>query len=225
MLLLAFDTATPAVTAAIGESAPDGAFTLRASASSVDARRHGELLAPTLRDLTREAGLTLADLDAIAVGIGPGPYTGLRVGLATAHALSDGLGIPCHGVATLDTLAFATGRDTPFVAMTDARRKEVFWARYDDHRTRAGEVEVVRPAELDTGGFPLVGDGARMYADVFGGTAAAPEPLLPDAAAMAELALGRLHSGEGLPEPRPLYLRRPDAIAPGAPKKVRQWVQ
>lgn len=225
MLLLAFDTATPAVTAAIGESAPDGAFTLRASASSVDARRHGELLAPTLRDLTREAGLTLADLDAIAVGVGPGPYTGLRVGLATAHALSDGLGIPCHGVTTLDSLAFATGRDTPFVTMTDARRKEVFWARYDDHRTRVGEVEVVKPADLDTGGLPLVGDGARMYADVFGEAAAAPEPLLPDAAAMAELALGRLHSGEGLPQPRPLYLRRPDAVAPGAPKKVRQWVK
>lgn len=225
MLLLAFDTATPAVTAAIGESAPDGAFTLRASASSVDARRHGELLAPTLRGLVREAGLTLADLDAIAVGIGPGPYTGLRVGLATAHALSDGLGIPCHGVTTLDTLAFATGRDTPFVAMTDARRKEVFWARYDDHRTRAGEVGVLRPADLDTGGLPLVGDGARMYAEMFGETAAAPEPLLPDGAAMAEFALGRLHSGEGLPEPRPLYLRRPDAIAPGAPKKVRQWVK
>lgn len=225
MLLLAFDTATPAVTAAIGESAPDGAFTLRARASSVDARRHGELLAPTLRELTSEAGLTLADLDAIAVGIGPGPYTGLRVGLATAHALSDGLGIPCHGVTTLDTLAFATGRDNPFVAMTDARRKEIFWARYEDHRTRTGEIGVVRPAELEPGGLPLIGDGARMYADVFADAAAAPEPLLPDAAAMAELALGRLHSGEGLPEPRPQYLRRPDAVAPGGPKKVRQWVK
>jgi len=225
VLLLAFDTATPAVTAAIGESGPGGAFTLRARASSVDARRHGELLAPTIRDLTSEAGATLADLDAIAVGTGPGPYTGLRVGLATAHALSDGLGIPCHGVTTLDTLAFATGRDTPFVAMTDARRKEVFWARYEDHLTRAGEVGVVRPAELDTGGLPLVGDGARMYADVFGEAAAAPEPLLPDAAALAELALGKLHSGQGLPEPRPLYLRRPDAVAPAGPKKVRQWVK
>ncbi|MBE2999155.1 tRNA (adenosine(37)-N6)-threonylcarbamoyltransferase complex dimerization subunit type 1 TsaB [Nocardiopsis sp. HNM0947] len=225
MLLLAFDTATPAVTAAIGESAPDGSFTMRASASSVDARRHGELLAPTVRDITAEAGLTLADLDAIAVGIGPGPYTGLRVGLATAHALADGLGIPCHGVATLDALALATGRTEPFVAMTDARRKEVFWARYDDHRTRVGEVAVAKPAELDTGGLPLVGDGARMYADVFGDTAAHPEPLLPDAAAMAELALDRLHRGESLPEPRPLYLRRPDAAAPAGPKKVRQWVK
>ncbi|MDT0329057.1 tRNA (adenosine(37)-N6)-threonylcarbamoyltransferase complex dimerization subunit type 1 TsaB [Nocardiopsis lambiniae] len=225
MLLLAFDTATPAVTAAIGESGADGSFTPRASASSVDARRHGELLSPTIRSLTEEAGVALADLGAIAVGIGPGPYTGLRVGLATAHALADALGIACHGVATLDALAFATKRNGPFVAMTDARRKEVFWARYDDHLTRVGEVAVERPADLHTGGLPLVGDGARMYADVFGEAASAPEPVYPDATAMAELALYRLHRGETLPEPTPLYLRRPDAVVPGAPKKVRQWVR
>lgn len=225
MLLLAFDTATPAVTAAIGERAADGAFTLRAAASSVDARRHGELLTPTIGSLMEQAGLTLGDLDAIAVGIGPGPYTGLRVGLATGHALAEALGIPCHGLTTLDALAFVTGRDEPFVAMTDARRKEVFWARYDDHLTRVGEVAVAKPANLDTGGLPLVGDGARMYADVFGDDAAAPEPLYPDAAAMAELALRRLSRGEELPAPRPLYLRRPDAVVPGAPKKVRQWVR
>ena len=225
MLLLAFDTATPAVTVAVGESGPDGSFTLRAGAGSVDARRHGELLSPTIVRVTEEAGITLADLDHIAVGIGPGPYTGLRVGLATAHALADALGIPCHGVTTLDALAFATGRTAPFVAMTDARRKEVFWARYDDHLTRVGEVAVDRPAELDTGGLPLVGDGARMYADVLGAGPDSPEPLHPDAAAMAELALLRLHRGEKLPDPQPLYLRRPDAVEPGAPKKVRQWVK
>ncbi|MEE2047512.1 tRNA (adenosine(37)-N6)-threonylcarbamoyltransferase complex dimerization subunit type 1 TsaB, partial [Nocardiopsis tropica] len=161
----------------------------------------------------------------IAVGIGPGPYTGLRVGLATAHALADALGVPCHGVTTLDALAFATGRTEPFLAMTDARRKEVFWARYDDRLTRVGEVGVARPAELDTGGLPLVGDGARMYAEVLGAGTADPAPLHPDAAAMAELALLRLSRGVELPAPNPLYLRRPDAVVPGAPKKVRQWVK
>ncbi|GAA1082675.1 tRNA (adenosine(37)-N6)-threonylcarbamoyltransferase complex dimerization subunit type 1 TsaB [Nocardiopsis metallicus] len=231
MLLLAFDTATPAVTAAIGETNPDGAFTLRASASSVDARRHGELLTPAIQGLLDEADLDLGDLDHIAVGTGPGPYTGLRVGLATGHALADALGIPCHGVTTLDALAFATKRTGPFLGMTDARRKEVFWARYEDHLTRVGEVRVDRPAEIDTEGLPLVGDGARMYAELLGADPdAAPgtgafEPLHPDAAAMAELALLRLHRGERLPEPAPLYLRRPDAVEPGAPKKVRQWVK
>ncbi|MFW6638878.1 tRNA (adenosine(37)-N6)-threonylcarbamoyltransferase complex dimerization subunit type 1 TsaB [Nocardiopsis algeriensis] len=225
MLLLAFDTATPAVTAAIGESSGDGVFTMRANASLVDARRHGELLSPTIRTLTRVAGIDLSDLDAVAVGIGPGPYTGLRVGLSTAHALADALGIPCHGVTTLDALAFGTRRTQPFAAMIDARRKEVFWARYDDHLTRVGEIAVDRPAEIDTGGLPLIGDGARMYAEVLGDTASAPQPLYPDAAALAELALLRLHRGEKLPEPSPLYLRRPDAVVPGAPKKVRQWVR
>ncbi|MBR8740956.1 tRNA (adenosine(37)-N6)-threonylcarbamoyltransferase complex dimerization subunit type 1 TsaB [Nocardiopsis sp. MG754419] len=223
MLLLAFDTATPAVTAAIGETDTDGAFTLRASAGSVDARRHGELLTPTVQELLTEAGLTLADLDHVAVGVGPGPYTGLRVGLATGHALADALGIPCHGVVTLDALAFATKRTDPFLGMTDARRKEVFWARYDDHLTRVGGVRVDRPSEIDTEGLPLVGDGARMYTEALG--APAEEPYLPDAAAMAELALLRLHRGEKLPDPNPLYLRRPDAVEPGAPKKVRQWVK
>ena len=223
MLLLAFDTATPAVTAALGRTDADGAFTLLASASSVDARRHGELLAPTVRGLFTEAGLGLADLDHIAVGVGPGPYTGLRVGLATGHALADALGIPCHGVVTLDALAFATKRTEPFLGMTDARRKEVFWARYDDHLTRVGRVHVDRPAEIDTEGLPLVGDGARMYEEVLG--ASAREPYLPDAAAMAELALLRLSRGEKSLEPLPLYLRRPDAVEPGAPKKVRQWVK
>ena len=223
MLLLAFDTATPAVTAAIGETDADGAFTLRASASSVDARRHGELLTPTVQGLLAESGLDLAELDHIAVGVGPGPYTGLRVGLATGHAFADALGIPCHGVTTLDALAFATQRTEPFLALTDARRKEVFWARYDDHLTRVGEVRVDRPAEIDTEGLPLVGDGARMYTDALGFPAV--EPYLPDAAAMAELALLRLQRGEKLPEPNPLYLRRPDAVEPGAPKKVRQWVK
>ncbi|WP_067600442.1 tRNA (adenosine(37)-N6)-threonylcarbamoyltransferase complex dimerization subunit type 1 TsaB [Nocardiopsis listeri] len=223
MLLLAFDTATSAVTAAVGETDDDGTFTLRASASSVDARRHGELLTPTVRGVLTESGHEPADLDQIVVGVGPGPYTGLRVGLATGHALADALGIPCHGMTTLDALAFGTKRTEPFLAMTDARRKEVFWARYDDHLTRVGEVRVDRPAEIDTEGLPLVGDGARMYTEALGSPAA--EPYLPNAAAMAELALWRLHRGEKLPGPDPLYLRRPDAVEPGTPKKVRQWVK
>jgi tRNA threonylcarbamoyladenosine biosynthesis protein TsaB len=204
VLLLAFDTATPAVTAAVCALDGDG-VRVRAASSSVDARRHGELLTH------------------IAVGIGPGPYTGLRVGLATAHALADALGVPCHGVATLDAVAFASGRTGPFIAATDARRKEVFWARYADAATRTGDIAVDRPADIDTGGLPVIGHGARMYADVLGADPAAADPLHPSAAALGEVALRRLAAGADLPEPRPLYLRRPDATVPGAPKKVRQW--
>ncbi|MFC3999822.1 tRNA (adenosine(37)-N6)-threonylcarbamoyltransferase complex dimerization subunit type 1 TsaB [Nocardiopsis sediminis] len=222
MLLLAFDTATPAVTAAVCESR-DGDVRVRAGLSSVDARRHGELLAPGIDDVMRRAGAGLSELTHIAVGIGPGPYTGLRVGLATAGALADALGIPCHGVATLDAVAFASGRRTPFIAATDARRKEVFWARYEDATTRTADIAVDRPAEIDTGGLPVIGHGAQIYADVFGQDVDIAAPLYPSAEALGELALHRLSSGAGLPEPRPLYLRRPDATVPGAPKKVRQW--
>ncbi|GAA4939931.1 tRNA (adenosine(37)-N6)-threonylcarbamoyltransferase complex dimerization subunit type 1 TsaB [Streptomonospora halophila] len=222
MLLLAFDTATPAITSAVCEAGDDG-VRVRAAASTVDARHHGELLSPQIDDVLAQAGTAFGDLTHIAVGIGPGPYTGLRVGLATAHALAEALGIGCHGVATLDAVAFASGREKPFVAATDARRKEVFWARYADARTRTGEIAVDVPAAVDTEGLPVIGHGARLYADVFGPQAAEPEPDYPTAAALGEVALRRLAAGEELARPRPLYLRRPDAAEPGAPKKVRQW--
>ncbi|TDQ51426.1 tRNA (adenosine(37)-N6)-threonylcarbamoyltransferase complex dimerization subunit type 1 TsaB [Actinorugispora endophytica] len=221
MLLLAFDTATPAVTAAVCEPVHDG-VRVRAALSSIDARRHGELLAPGIRTVVAEAGAALADITHIAVGIGPGPYTGLRVGLATGHALAEALGVPCVGVATLDAVALASGRATPFVAATDARRKEVFWARYDDAATRVGDIAVDRPADVDTRGLPVIGHGARMYADVFGQDPDAAEPLHPSAAALGEVAVRALVNGSELPEPRPLYLRRPDAQVPGAPKRVRR---
>ncbi|MDA0565509.1 tRNA (adenosine(37)-N6)-threonylcarbamoyltransferase complex dimerization subunit type 1 TsaB [Streptomonospora sp. S1-112] len=223
MLILAFDTATPAITAALCQSDAEGGALVRAAASTVDARHHGELLTPQIRDVMARAGADLGEVTHIAVGIGPGPYTGLRVGLATAHALADALGVPCHGVATLDAVALASGREEPFVAATDARRKEVFWARYADSRTRTGEIAVDRPADVDTGGLPVIGHGAQLYTEVFGAAAADPEPLYPTAAAIGEIVLRRLAAGEPLPEPRPLYLRRPDAVLPGAPKKVRQW--
>lgn len=221
MLLLAFDTATPAVTAAV--CAHDGEnVNVRASASSVDARRHGELLTPTIRQVLTEAGAAPGDLTHVAVGIGPGPYTGLRVGLATAQAFAGSLGIPCRGVPTLDAVAFASGRREPFIAVSDARRKEVFWAHYADAATRTGEIAVDRPADVATGDLPVVGHGAWLYADVFGVSAEGAEPLYPSAAALGEVALGRLNAGEELPAARPLYLRRPDAAQPGSPKKVRQ---
>ncbi len=222
MLLLAFDTATPAVTIAVCEATADG-VRVRAEASSVDARRHGELLTPGIRDVTRQAGVGLTDLTHLAVGIGPGPYTGLRVGLATGHALAESLGIPCHGVATLDALAFASGRTTPFVAASDARRKEVFWARYEDSHARTGDIAVNRPADVVTSGLPVLGHGAAMYDNVFDQSAEAAEPLYPSGAALGAVAARRLAAGVALPEALPLYLRRPDAAVPSSPKKVRQW--
>ncbi|NUU26317.1 MAG: tRNA (adenosine(37)-N6)-threonylcarbamoyltransferase complex dimerization subunit type 1 TsaB, partial [Streptomycetaceae bacterium] len=162
MLLLAFDTATPAVTVAVH----DGSRVV-AGSTQIDARRHGELLVPGIMAALAEAGRDRAELTDIAVGVGPGPYTGLRVGLMTARALGDALGVPVHGICTLDALAYATGRETPFVAATDARRKEVYWARYADARTREEGPSVDRAADIaaSVAGLPAVGAGAALYAD------------------------------------------------------------
>jgi len=208
VLLLALDTATPAVTVALH----DGQDVL-ASFSQVDARRHGELLLPAVDRVLAAAGVTLDAVTAIVVGTGPGPYTGLRVGLMTADTFGLALGVPVHGVCTLDGLAYAADLEAPFVVATDARRKEVYWARYEDSRTRTGEPSVDRPADIAerVAGLPAVGAGALLYPDTF---PAAHEPEHVSAAALAALAAERLAAGAELPAPRPLYLRRPDAQVP-----------
>ncbi|MFS8204430.1 tRNA (adenosine(37)-N6)-threonylcarbamoyltransferase complex dimerization subunit type 1 TsaB [Streptomyces sp. CWNU-52B] len=209
MLLLALDTATPAVTVALH----DGTSVVAAS-SQVDARRHGELLLPAVDRVLTEAGLRLDAVTGIVVGVGPGPYTGLRVGLMTADTFGLALGVPVYGLCTLDGLAYATDStdvEGPFVVATDARRKEVYWARYADSRTRLTEPAVDRPGELDIGGLPAVGAGALLYPDAFPD---AREPEYVSAASLAALAAERLAAGEELEAPRPLYLRRPDAQVP-----------
>ncbi|MEU0025134.1 tRNA (adenosine(37)-N6)-threonylcarbamoyltransferase complex dimerization subunit type 1 TsaB [Streptomyces sp. NPDC006335] len=208
MLLLALDTATPAVTVALH----DGRDVV-ASFSQVDARRHGELLLPAVDRVLADAGVKLDAVTGIAVGIGPGPYTGLRVGLMTADTFGLALGIPVHGVCTLDGLAYAADVEGPFVVATDARRKEVYWATYSDPRTRVGDPAVDRPADIAerVQGLPALGAGALLYPDTFPD---AREPEHVSAAALAALAAERIEAGEELPAPRPLYLRRPDAQVP-----------
>ncbi|MEU3045652.1 tRNA (adenosine(37)-N6)-threonylcarbamoyltransferase complex dimerization subunit type 1 TsaB [Streptomyces sp. NPDC006984] len=208
MLLLAMDTATPAVTAALH----DGTGVV-AESSRVDARRHGELLLPAVDRVLAEAGTDLGSVTGIVVGVGPGPYTGLRVGLVTAATFASALGVPVHGVCTLDGLAYAAGLDEPFTVATDARRKEVYWARYADSRTRVTEAAVDRPAEIaeQVAGVPAVGAGALLYPGTFPDTRA---PEHASAAALASLAAERLATGAGFLDPQPLYLRRPDAQVP-----------
>ncbi|MFB6951492.1 tRNA (adenosine(37)-N6)-threonylcarbamoyltransferase complex dimerization subunit type 1 TsaB [Streptomyces niveus] len=210
MLLLAVDTATPAVTVALH----DGVSVLAAE-SQVDARRHGELLLPAVDRVLAGAGRALCDVTGLVVGVGPGPYTGLRVGLVTAAAFGSTLGVPVHGLCTLDGLAYAAGLDEPFVVATDARRKEVYWARYADSRTRLTEPAVDRPADIaaELAGLPVVGAGGVLYPESFPDTRA---PEHQSAAALASLAAERLAAGDtdGFLPPLPLYLRRPDAQVP-----------
>ena len=213
MLLLAFDTATPAVTVALH----DGQRVL-AETSTVDARRHGELLAPSIAKVL--AGTEPRDLTGIAVGVGPGPFTGLRVGVVTARVFSRTLGIPVHGICTLDALARAAvdaqATSQEFLAVTDARRKELYWARYSAAGERLDGPAVNRPDDLPAG-LPIAGQAVSLYPAL--GESIWPEH--PSAAVLATLAAERLAAGgAGLLPPEPLYLRRPDAQIPGKPKRV-----
>lgn len=221
MLVLAFDTATSSVTVALYEWLPGDTVYARASARGEGRQRHAEILTPSISRVLAEAGAAPGDLQAIAVGVGPGPYTGLRVGLATADALGNALKIPVHGVCTLDAIAWATGRAEPFVVATDARRKEVYWARYDSYTCRATEPAVGPPSDAAAPGLPVHGEGAALYPAVLGEPG---EPLLPSAAAIAEIAIIRLSGRPGLPllPPEPLYLRRPDAQEIGPRKRAAQ---
>jgi tRNA threonylcarbamoyladenosine biosynthesis protein TsaB len=212
-VLLAFDTATAAVTVALH----DGERVVAAS-TTIDARRHGELLAPAITAALDEAWVARQDLTAVAVGVGPGPFTGLRVGLMTARALGAALEIPVYGLCTLDVLA-GEAVDTgapggrPFLVATDARRKEVYWAAYDVDGGRLDGPHVSKPAEIATD-VPVVGAGARLYPEAF---ATPVGPGYPSAAVLAALLNDERVE---LLDPEPLYLRRPDTAAPRAPKRV-----
>jgi len=224
VLLLAFDTATRAVTVALH----DGTRVL-AGETEVGGHSRGELLAGMIERVLASSGLRRTDLEAIAVGTGPGPYTGLRAGVVTARVLASALGVPAVGVCTLDVIAraavpAAAGRE--FIVAADARRKEVYWARYGPTGQRIGDPSVGPPGSVASGdaapsgvsvSYPVAGEGPALYSEL----AACPiPPRYPDAAQLAEIAAQRLaeHGPSGLPEP--LYLRRPDAREPGPPKRV-----
>lgn len=214
-MLLAFDTATPRVTVAVADGA-----TVLAEHRSQQTMRHGEQLAPLIQQALADADVDRAALTAIAVGVGPGPFTGLRVGLVTARTLGYVLGIPVHGVCTLDVLAaeaVASGTvGGPFTVTTDARRKEVYLATYDGSGRRLTGPDVARPDEVATS-EAVVGPGAELYPHAFPD---ARTPLLPSAGWLARLVAGTLAEGGQTLPPEPLYLRRPDAAEPHRPKPV-----
>ena len=228
MLLLALDTSSPAVTVAVH----DGSAVL-ARATEVDARRHGELVAPLVQRVLVGAGASPRDLTDLAVGVGPGPFTGLRIGLVTARTLALVTGARLVGVCSHDVIAaeHTTGpttgpttdpttdptTGTAFVVATDARRKEVHWSAYDAAGIRTRGPAVAAPADLAgrlDRGVACIGRGAQLYAELL---PAVDGPLDPDAAVLAAAVVS---SRVPLLPPDPLYLRRPDATPPGRPKPV-----
>ncbi len=217
MLLLAFDTATPTVTVALH----DGTAVI-AQESAVDSRRHGELLAVFIDKVLGNVGAGREDLTGIAVGTGPGPYTGLRVGLVTARVLGSALQIRTDGICSLDVIAadaHAAAAGSEYLVATDARRREVYWARYTATGARVAGPQVGRPADLPAG-LPVAGSALELYPELGGGTATLILPRYPSAARLAALAATRLAAGAAPGPAEPLYLRRPDAREPGKPKRV-----
>jgi tRNA threonylcarbamoyl adenosine modification protein YeaZ len=211
-VLLAFDTATPYVTVALH----DGEAVV-AEARSEHRMRHGEQLAPLVERLLADAGVVPQDLTALAVGTGPGPFTGLRVGLVTARTLSLVLDVPAYGVCTLDAIALEAaaglGATMDFVVATDARRKEVYLAAYDEQGTRVSGPVVDRPAHVETG-LPVAGEGAVLYPEAF------PNPVPPALPSAGWLARAVVEERVELTDAEPRYLRRPDATVPGERKRV-----
>lgn len=181
--------------------------------STTDARGHAERLAPMLAPL-----LAAGPIDAIAVGIGPAPFTGLRVGIVTARALSAALDVPLVGVCVLDVLArqACDAGAAQVTAVTDARRREVFVGAYRpagaDDVERLGELAVAVPTDVPVSGATLVGSGTRLYPDVLPGT----DPEI-DLGVMVRLAAHRWGTAQPT---EPLYLRRPDIHASTGRKRA-----
>ncbi|MDN4173757.1 tRNA (adenosine(37)-N6)-threonylcarbamoyltransferase complex dimerization subunit type 1 TsaB [Nocardioides sp. SOB77] len=210
-LLLALDTATPFVTVALH----DGEDVV-AELVSERSMKHGEQLAPLVAAALEQVGAVRQDLTAVAAGVGPGPFTGLRVGLVTARTLGFVLDVPVYGVCSLDVLAVEAadaGIGTEFCVATDARRKEVYLATYAADGTRLDGPVVERPAVVATG-RPVVGEGAVLYPEAFPD---ARGPVRPSAGWLARVVT---EERAELLDSEPLYLRRPDAEMPGKPKPV-----
>jgi len=218
VLVLALDTATPAVTAGVVEVTP-GATATRGLRVAHDARKHGELLMPGALAACADAGVALSEIDAVVVGAGPGPFTGLRVGMVTAAALGDALGVPVHGVCSLDAIAADVGEvDGPLLVVTDARRREVYWAAYD-RGVRVSGPHVDAPAVL-VARIPGLGAAAAAGASATATGLPVLPPEAPTPAGLVACAVDALRAGARPGPLEPLYLRRPDAVAPGPRKPV-----
>ncbi|QCR44663.1 tRNA (adenosine(37)-N6)-threonylcarbamoyltransferase complex dimerization subunit type 1 TsaB [Curtobacterium sp. SGAir0471] len=206
-MLLAIDTSA-GTSVAVVDPATGRAVAER---STDDSRRHAEVIGPFLADVLAEAGITGTDVTGVVAGMGPGPFTGLRVGIAAARTFAAARGVPFLPLVSHDAIAANQAQDGPFVVLTDARRREVYWSAYDQTRTRVAGPGLAKPADLDEAiraSRPDAVDWPRAT------VATVP------AGRLGALAADRLASGAPFADDTPLYLRDPDVTVPGAPKRV-----
>jgi tRNA threonylcarbamoyl adenosine modification protein YeaZ len=208
-LVLALDTST---VVNVGLASRDRAL---ATATVADQMAHVEQLIPLVSECLDTAGVAVGDLEQLIVGVGPGPFTGLRVGVVTAQVLSRVLGLKLRGICSLDVVAaqFAGAGSADFVVATDARRREVYWARYSRGGVRLGDPQVSRPSDVPR--LPTIGPAADLYADQL---EAVPGPRSLDPGVLAT-------RGPTLPDVghEPAYLRHPDATELTRPKSVLHY--
>lgn len=246
MLLLAIDTSTPTVTAGVVALSLPSEIIAAPAAEPVrvlaehritDQFAHAEQLMPLVCLSLDEAGQSLSQLAAIVVGLGPGPFTGLRVGIATAQALGDALDVAVHGVSSHDATARSYLAESAlgpapaagdFLVVTDARRREIYLSAYSGNGLlRFGPAPVAPadvPAQLAEHGVRpggMLGAGTPLLADVPGLHSVPTLPFAAGRSAGLVLAAARALLTGVVPGPLiPLYLRRPDATEPGARKSV-----
>lgn len=213
MLVLGWDTSSAACAVALGRLSAAGDVEVLGTQSTgggpTDARRHGESLAPAIDGILKGAGVAPGSLAALVCGLGPGPFTSLRVGVVTAVSLGQALGIPAYGECSLD--AIALGEPGDVVAVGDARRREVYWAVYADGR-RVDGPHVGPAAQVVDSGVPrAIGAGALLYQDVLGGIAEPDGRRFPDPVSLLRLAAARILAADPPVPLEPLYLRQADA--------------
>jgi tRNA threonylcarbamoyl adenosine modification protein YeaZ len=217
VLVLALDTSSASCAVALVRVEESGGVTVVGRSDTVGARRHGEVLAPSISSVLGSAGMRPPDLGGLVVGLGPGPFTSLRVGIVTAAAMGQALRVPVHGLCSLDGLVDQQpGR---VAAVGDARRKEIYWAVYEDGVRVDGPYVGPALQVVEAGVRLAVGAGAELYRDQLADVAVSG-PTYPDPARLAALASPLLLSGAAAGPLVPLYLRHPDAALPGPPKPV-----
>ncbi|PCN48442.1 tRNA (adenosine(37)-N6)-threonylcarbamoyltransferase complex dimerization subunit type 1 TsaB [Curtobacterium sp. 'Ferrero'] len=206
-MLLAIDTSA-GTSVALVDPASGRALAER---TTDDSRRHAEVIGPFLAEVLAEAGATRAQVSGVVAGMGPGPFTGLRVGIAAARTFAAARGIPFLPLVSHDAVAADQPQAGPFVVLTDARRREVYWSAYDADRVRVAGPGLAKPADLDE-----AIRASRPEAAAWERVTAVAIP----AWRLGALAADRLASGAPFADDTPLYLRDPDVTMPGAPKRV-----